>query len=180
MNYCTAFLHTLLIVASTNAFVVHVTKLSPQSSIATGTALEMAPGGWGIGTPIDMQDEEFSKGSGARRRRRKSSSGDADSSYVSGLDEVAYGAETAERAANKYAMEDPMQFSKRVQDEKSNLQMQKKKDLLEIAKIAGLGDRLKPKVNDEQETYGKFAEEFDDEAFLSDDDDSLDVRVTWN
>jgi hypothetical protein len=51
-----------------------------------------------------------------------------------------------------------------------------RQDLLEIAKIAGLGDRLKPKVNQSQGgDYGKFA---DDDAFDNDDDDdSLDVRV---
>lgn len=124
--------------------------------------------GWGIGTPIDMQEEEFSKGSGARRRRRKPNSTSGESSS---FDEVAYSAESAERAANKYALEDPMEFSQRVRKEKDNLQMQKKKDLLEIAKIAGLGDRLKPKVNQEQEGYGKFDDEFPE------DDDTLDVRV---
>lgn len=68
-----------------------------------------------------------------------------------------------------------MEFSQRVRQEKVNLQMQKKKDLLEIAKIAGLGDRLKPKVNNDQEGYGKFD---DDVGFGDDDvDDPLDVRV---
>lgn len=138
---------------------------------ATSSSLRMCPGGWGIGTPIDMQDEEFSKGSNARRRRRKPNS----SSNQSSLDEVAYSAEAAERAANKYALEDAMEFSQRVRQEKDNLQMQKKKDLLEIAKIAGLGDRLKPKVNNDQEGYGKFD---DDVGFDDDDvDDPLDVRV---
>lgn len=133
-----------------------------------GIQLTQLQKGWGIGTPIDMQEEEFSKGSGARRRRRKPNSTSGESSS---FDEVAYSAESAERAANKYALEDPMEFSQRVRQEKDNLQMQKKKDLLEIAKIAGLGDRLKPKVNQEQEGYGKFDDEFPE------DNDSLDVRV---
>ena len=120
-----------------------------------------------------MQDEEFSKGGNARRRRRK---GNSESSAGGTFDEVAYSAESAERAANKYALEDAMEFSQRVRQEKDNLMNHKKKDLLEIAKIAGLGDRLKPKVNKDQGgDYGKFA---DDDAFDNDDDDdSLDVRV---
>jgi len=121
--------------------------------------------GWGIGTPIDMQDEEFSKGGSARRRRRKSNSSE---SSAGSFDEVAYSAESAERAANKYALEDAMEFSQRVRQEKDNL--------LEIAKIAGLSDRLKPKVNESQEgDYGKFEDGFDDG--FDDDLDSLDVRV---
>jgi|EP00979_Chaetoceros_neogracilis_P004649 hypothetical protein len=129
--------------------------------------------GWGIGTPIDMQDEEFSKGGSARRRRRKSNSSE---SSAGSFDEVAYSAESAERAANKYALEDAMEFSQRVRQEKDNLQSHKKNDLLEIAKIAGLSDRLKPKVNESQEgDYGKFEDGFDDG--FDDDLDSLDVRV---
>ena len=118
-----------------------------------------------------MQEEEFSKGSNARRRRRRKNS----SSNQSSLDEVAYGAETAERAANKYALDDPLEFSQRVKKERDTLKEQKKNDLLEIAKIAGLGDRLKPKVNSDQEGYGMFEEDVFDAG--SDDDDVLDVRV---
>ena len=127
--------------------------------------------GWGIGTPNDMQNEEFSKGSSARRRRRNPNS----KSNNSSLDEVAYGAESAERAANKYALDDATSFSQRIQREKDTLRQQKKNDLLEIAKIAGLGDRLKPKVNNNRETYGKF----EDDVFGEDDgdDDVLDLKV---
>lgn len=130
----------------------------------------MCPGGWGIGTPMDMQEEEFSKGSNSRRRRKNASK-----TNQSSLDEVAYGAESAERAANKYALDNPVEFSQRVKQERSTLRDQKKADLLEIAKIAGLGDRLKPKVNSDQDgDYGKFD---DENVFDAGDDDSLDVRV---
>lgn len=129
--------------------------------------------GWGIGTPIDMQDEEFSRGSSARRRRRKSNSSKGNQSDL--LSEVAYGTESVERATNKFNLDDPVEFTQRVRRERDTLKEQKKNDLLEIAKIAGLGDRLKPKVNSNQEGYGKF----DDDVFdvVDDDDESLDVRV---
>uniref|UniRef100_A0A7S3QAR1 Uncharacterized protein n=1 Tax=Chaetoceros debilis TaxID=122233 RepID=A0A7S3QAR1_9STRA len=130
--------------------------------------VKMCPGGWGIGTPLDFQDEEYSNSKTVRRKRRK---------QASSADDVAYGAEAAERAANKYALEDSVSFTKRIQSEKENLQSQKKKDLLKIAKIAGLGDRLKPKVNNEQGgKYGKFEDDVDD-FYTEDDGDNLDVRV---
>eukprot|EP00553_Chaetoceros_curvisetus_P001830 CAMPEP_0204618450 /NCGR_PEP_ID=MMETSP0717-20131115/5089_1 /ASSEMBLY_ACC=CAM_ASM_000666 /TAXON_ID=230516 /ORGANISM="Chaetoceros curvisetus" /LENGTH=135 /DNA_ID=CAMNT_0051632183 /DNA_START=206 /DNA_END=613 /DNA_ORIENTATION=- len=134
--------------------------------------MSLGPGGWGIGTPIDMQDEEFSNGRNLKRRRRKAGNGSSSSS--SSIDDVAYGADAAERAANKYALEDAVSFTQRIQSEKDNLQMQKKNDLLAIAKMAGLGDRLKPKANSEDDDgkYGKF----EDGAF-GDEDDNLDVRV---
>jgi len=127
--------------------------------------------GWGIGTPIDMQDEEFSNKSSARRRRRKRDAftTETDAPASSSLDEVAYSAEAAERAANRYALEDATKFSQRVRQERDNLQLQKKKDLMEIAKIAGLGDRLKPKLNQDRDgVYGKFEDEGEDD---------LDVKV---
>jgi hypothetical protein len=158
-------LSLLLCLNAIHAFVV------PHQKTLSSKSLQMCPGGWGIGTPNDMQEEEFSKGSNARRRRRRKNS----SSNQSSLDEVAYGAESAERAANKYALDDPLEFTQRVRKERDTLKEQKKNDLLEIAKIAGLGDRLKPKVNSDQEGYGKFEEDVFDAG--SDDDEVLDVRV---
>jgi len=68
-----------------------------------------------------------------------------------------------------------MEFTQKLKQERDNIQAQKKRDLLEVAKIAGLGDRLKPKVNvnDDEVGYGKFDDAFDD----MEDNDSLDVRV---
>jgi hypothetical protein len=133
-----------------------------------------------------MQDEEFSNKSTARRRRRRRDSftGEEPAASSTSLDEVAYSAEAAERVANRYALEDAVKFTQRVRQERDNLQLQKKKDLMEIAKIAGLGDRLKPKVNqDKGGVYGKFEDDEVGEGGdggglgLGDDDDDLDVRV---
>jgi len=130
-----------------------------------------------------MQDEEFSNKSTARRRRRRRSSFTSEEQPASSsLEEVAYSAEAAERMANRYELEDAVKFSQRVRQERDNLQMQKKKDLMEIAKIAGLGDRLKPKVNQDQGVvYGKFdddeAEEDGDGRGGGGDGGDLDVRV---
>jgi hypothetical protein len=120
----------------------------------------LGPGGWGIGTPNDMRDEEFSRKKSSVGRRRKQVDGKPSS------DDIAYSAEKADT----FAFEDPIAFTQRVQREKSNLELAKKQDLLEIAKIAGLSDRLKPKTNaDNGSSYGKFD--------LDDEDDDLDVRV---
>jgi hypothetical protein len=120
----------------------------------------LGPGGWGIGTPNDMREEEFSRKKSSVGRRRKQVDGNPSS------DDIAYSAERNE----KFAFEDPMAFTQRVQREKNNLELAKKQDLFEIAKIAGLSDRLKPKSNAENEsTYGRFD--------LDEEDDDLDVRV---
>jgi hypothetical protein len=155
---------SLLLLGSADSFMLTKYERTVQTSI------QMCPGGWGIGTPLDMQEEEFSKGTTQRRRRRRKNSSS------SGADDVAYGAERAEAAANRYALQDRAQFAQKVAQEKDTLRMQKKQDLLEIAKMAGLADRLKPKANVESGA-GKM-EKFDDE-FLDDfgEDDSLDVRV---
>ena len=118
-----------------------------------------------------MQEEEFSKGTNQRRRRRRKNSS------TSSADDVAYGAERAEAAANRYALQDSAQFSQRVMEEKDTLRKQKKQDLLEIAKMAGLGDRLKPKVNAESDTakLDKFDDEFLDD--FGEEGENLDVRV---
>ncbi len=161
-----------------------ISKSYSSSSVTTTNCptrqadMSLGPGGWGIGTPIDMQDEEFSNGRNLKRRRRKGTGSSGGSSSSSGIDDVAYGADAAERAANKYELEDAASFTRRIQSEKDNLQMQKKKDLMAIAKMAGLGDRLKPKANSNADDgrYGKF----EDDAFgagLGDEDDNLDVRV---
>jgi len=87
---------------------------------------------------------------------------------------VAYNAETAERIEKVFSMENSQQFTQRVQNERNNLQLQKKKDMMEVARIDGLGDRMKPKVNNDSggdEGLGKFD--------FEDDDDDLDVRVQW-
>ena len=162
---------------STEAFTISSCCTKRKNSLV----LQMAPGGWGIGNPLDFKDEEFSSSSSSKRkrRRRKSptspSSSPSSSSSLDDTDEVAYNAETTEKIANLYSMEDAQQFSRRIQVEKQNLQLQKQKDLMEIAKIAGLGDRLKAKVNSSNngEEFGKF--DVDDD----DDDDNLDVRVQW-
>jgi hypothetical protein len=130
-----------------------------------------------------MQDEEFSNKSSARRRRTRrkrdgAAGGVLDEPASSSLDEVAYSAEAAERMANRYALEDSVKFSQRVRQERDNLQLQKKKDLMEIARIAGLGDRLKPKVNqDRGGVYGKFEDDGEGGSINDDEDDDLDVRV---
>ena len=124
----------------------------------------MCPGGWGIGTPLDMQEEEFSKGTTQRRRRRRKGSSSAS-------DDVAYGAERAEAAANRYKLKDSAEFAQKVSQEKDLLRMQKKEDLKKIAQMAGLGDRLKAKANDGSAKMEKFDDEF------LEDGDNLDVRV---
>lgn len=121
----------------------------------------LGPGGWGIGTPNDMKDEEFSRKKGSAGRRRKRVVDGKPSS-----DDIAYSTEKSE----KFVFEDHIAFTQRVQREKNNLELAKKQDLFEIAKIAGLSDRLKPKTNaDNGSSYGKFD--------LEDEDDDLDVRV---
>jgi hypothetical protein len=141
------------------------TQQRPSSS-----CLKMAPGGWGIGTPLDFKEEEHSSSSqGRRRRKRRKDSSSSDS------DEVAYNAETSEKIAEIFAMQNPTQFSQRVNSDRDNLQLQKKKDLMEIAKIAGLGDRMKSKVNRKINQSGGLTDKFD----LDDNDDDLDVRVQW-
>ncbi len=145
------------------------------------SCLQMAPGGWGIGNPLDFKDEEFSSSRSSRRRRRrrrKDSSPIGDESSNSAdevVDEVAYNAETAERIEKVFSMEDAQQFTQRVQNERNNLQLQKKKDLMEVARIAGLGNRIEPKVNSNNSVDGGLGK-FD----LEDDDDDLDVRVQWD
>ena len=131
----------------------------------------MAPGGWGIGTPLDMQDEEFSNPSkGSRRRRRRVSSD---------VDEVAVSGETASRGAG-YELEDSAAFAQRVARERNELKDAQRKELMNIARMAGIGQ--KPKVNadgnndsNDSTRLGKFEEDI-----LGDDDDLLDVRVEWN
>ena len=140
------------------------------------TTLQMAPGGWGIGNPLDFKDEEFSSSSSSSKRRRRRRRKDGTGGIANeDTDEVAYSAETAEKIADIFGMEDAQQFSQRIQQERNNLQLQKQKDLMEIAKMAGLGDRMKPKVNKNDgvgpnDTFG---------SFDLDDDDDLDVRVQW-
>lgn len=143
----------------------------------------MAPGGWGIGTPLDFQEEEFSSSNRRRRRRRrKDGSGNSISGGdTTGGDEVAYSADTAEKLAKLSSIEDPVQFSQRVRMDKDNLQLQKKKDLMEIAKIAGLGDRMTPKVNRLVSKGNAAAGGTDYDSFeIDDDNDDLDVRVQWD
>lgn len=164
-----------IIITSTTAFTVDSTnRLSNSQRIpqcSKLTELNLYPGGWGIGTPIDFQDEEFSNNSASsrskKRRRRKdasTSSGGPDAT------DIAYNEAIAEKA--RFNMQDSQQFAQRVQSEKMSLQQQKKNDLLKIAQMAGLGDRMKPKVNENEEvTMGKFEDD------LFDDDESLDVRV---
>mmetsp|Transcript_14576 Transcript_14576/g.18431 ORF Transcript_14576/g.18431 Transcript_14576/m.18431 type:complete len:199 (-) Transcript_14576:170-766(-) len=150
-----------------------------EGIIPSSSCLQMAPGGWGIGNPLDFKDEEFSSSKSSRRRRRRrrkdSAGGDGSNDSAEGaIDEVAYNAETAERIEKVFSMENAQQFTQRVQNERNNLQLQKKKDLMEVARIAGLGDRIKPKVNSDsagKEGLGKFD--------FEDDDDDLDVRVQW-
>lgn len=128
------------------------------------TNWSLAPGGWGIGTPNDMRDEEFSRRQGNARRRRKQTVDDLT------VDDIVYSAEAADRAAQNFAFQDSMAFSQRVQEEKNNLELAKQKDLFEVAKIAGLSSRLRPKTNSKNDSsYGKFD--------LDDEDDSLDVKV---
>ena len=156
------------------------TTTTASSSIAKLTCLQMAPGGWGIGNPLDFKEEEYSSSNRRRRRRRRkdgTGSGSTAGGDVLGGDDVAYSADTAEKIANLGSIEDPAQFSQRVRMERDNLQLQKKKDLMEIARIAGLGDRMTPKVNrliSNGNSAGYDGFDIDD-----DDDDDLDVRVKW-
>lgn len=172
---------TLITISLTGAFIIPKSSGTQKKAFIASIGCparqpdtSLGPGGWGIGTPIDMQDEEYSNGRNLKRRRRKGGSSPSSSSSTS-IDDVAYSTDAAERAANKYELEDAVSFTKRIQSEKDNLQMQKKKDLMEIAKMAGLGDRLKPKANAEAQDgrYGKFEDSFD----LDEEDDNLDVRV---
>ena len=110
----------------------------------------MCPGGWGIGTPLDFKDEEYSSSKSSRRgrrRRRKDSGSSSDGGGGEDTDEVAYNAETKEKIDQLFRMKDAQEFTQTVQTDMNNLQLQKKKDLMEIAKIAGLGDRMTPKAN---------------------------------
>ena len=176
----------LTLIATIPTITIHAFSISTTTSATTSsssiaklgsTCLQMAPGGWGIGNPLNFQEEEFSSSNRRRRRRRrKDGTGNTSGGDVVGSDEVAYSADTAEKLANLGSIEDPTQFSQRVRMERDNLQLQKKKDLMEIAKIAGLGDRMTPKVNrlvsnDNDASYGEFD--------INDDDDDLDVRVQW-
>jgi hypothetical protein len=153
-----------------NAF--SITKPQICTRAASASSLQMAPGGWGIGNPLDFKEEEFSSNQSKKRRRRRRK--DATDGEVISADEVAYSAESSERMEKMFGMEDTMQFKQRVQQERDNLQLQKKKDLMEIAKMAGLGDRMKTKIGRE-ENKNADSNKFD----FEDDDDDLDVRVQW-
>eukprot|EP00559_Dactyliosolen_fragilissimus_P005084 CAMPEP_0184856044 /NCGR_PEP_ID=MMETSP0580-20130426/1203_1 /TAXON_ID=1118495 /ORGANISM="Dactyliosolen fragilissimus" /LENGTH=157 /DNA_ID=CAMNT_0027350813 /DNA_START=86 /DNA_END=559 /DNA_ORIENTATION=+ len=139
------------------------------------TTFEMAPGGWGIGTPNEMKDEEFSnpnKRARSRRRRRRPSSSE--------IEEVSFSGENSEKASG-YELEDPRAFAQRVALERQSIKDAQRKELMNIAKMAGIG--MQPKVNanpDEAgngggEKYGKYAQDFG-----TDENDLLDVRVEWD
>jgi len=79
---------------------------------------------------------------------------------------------------------DTTQFAEKVQFEKDQLREQQRKDLMEVARMAGFGDRVKPRVNAPKEGEGEDAAEemlgkFEDD-FLDDEYDALDVRVNFD
>ncbi len=106
------------------------------------SVLKMAPGGWGIGPSKDINDAEFANRGG-----------------VSG------------RPYRGYGLEDSSTFSRRVRSERKNIKSKKAKEMLEIAKMAGLGERKK-KQKEEMGQYDTFGN--------IDDDDDIDVRVEWD
>jgi len=174
---------TLLLLTYTIQTCIHAftpTRTSSYKSVCssnileTNSCIQMAPGGWGIGNPLDFKEEEFGTSQRKRRRRRKDSTSSSDSGGAA-EDEIAYNADTADKIANLNKLENAQDFAQRIQRERDNLQLQKKKDLMQIAKMAGLGDRMKEKANVNTEVLGKFDDEFLGDA----DDESLDVRVSW-
>ncbi len=186
----------LIVMHAPHAFAFTPSSSLPSISTTSSTTLQMAPGGWGIGTPLDFKDEEYSSPKKRRRRRKDStSSSSPSSSSSSSIDnaEVAYNAETADKILKLNQIEDAQQFTRRVQNERNNLQLSKQRDLLAIAKFAGLGDRLDKvnirnrSMNSESAGGGGIIGEEDGEGGLSgkfdlddDEDDVLDVRVQWD
>ena len=115
-----------------------------ESCRRSSVSLKMAPGGWGIGPSKDINDAEFANRGG-----------------VSG------------RPYRGYGLEDSSTFSRRVRSERKNIKSKKAKEMLEIAKMAGLGERKKKQKEDigQYDTFGNM----DDEE-----DDDIDVRVEWD
>jgi len=188
---------TLVVVLSLSTRVV-VSAYSTNFVCRTSTPkapLYMAPGGWGIGTPNEMQDEEFSNTSSnrqRRRRRRRDGSGGSESVSDGDMDDfVAYDESTS--AKSRQTIVDPAQFNQKVTNEINQLRSYQKKDLLEVAKLAGLGSMVTPKVNapdefvsteeegeeDDSFVKGKRLGKFED-VFTDDEDDTLDVRVQFD
>merc|ERR1740124_364541 len=116
--------------------------------------LTMCPGGWGIGTPNDMQEGEFSPSSNTqRRRRRKDSAGTPASSSTTSstyIEDVAYAVrdEDAPDAGFEFVgAATTASFADKVRREKEELRERQRKDLMEVARMAGLGERVRPKAN---------------------------------
>ena len=77
-------------------------------------------------------------------------------------------------------MQNAQQFAQRVQSEKNSLQELKNNDLMKIAQMAGLGDRMKPKVNVQEGDDDFVLDKFEDDLFEDEegeDGEPLDVRV---
>jgi len=129
-----------------------------------------------------MQDGEFANTSSnnQRRRRRKDSISSPQSEDY--LEDVAYGTEATVSTGRTYEFVDTTQFAEKVQFEKDQLKEKQRKDLMEVARMAGFGDRVKPRVNApkegedaEEDMLGKFEDDFLDDGY-----DALDVRVKFD
>jgi len=157
--------------------------------------LTMCPGGWGIGTPNDMQEGEFSPSSNTqRRRRRKDSAGTPASSSTTSsstyIEDVAYAVrdEDAPDAGFEFVgAATTASFADKVRREKEELRERQRKDLMEVARMAGLGERVRPKANVEEgegegvEGAGERLGSFGDDLMEEDGGlDSLDVRVKFD
>lgn len=131
-----------------------------------------------------MQDGEFANTSSNQRRRRRKDSSAASEDY---LEDVAY-AVRDEQSSTEYEFVDTTAlFAEKVRREKEQLRDRQRKDLMEVARIAGFGERVKPKANvdvdvDEEgmEGVGEVLGSFEDDLMEDDGLDSLDVRVKFD
>eukprot|EP00560_Eucampia_antarctica_P008590 CAMPEP_0197826798 /NCGR_PEP_ID=MMETSP1437-20131217/3697_1 /TAXON_ID=49252 ORGANISM="Eucampia antarctica, Strain CCMP1452" /NCGR_SAMPLE_ID=MMETSP1437 /ASSEMBLY_ACC=CAM_ASM_001096 /LENGTH=106 /DNA_ID=CAMNT_0043427383 /DNA_START=167 /DNA_END=487 /DNA_ORIENTATION=+ len=99
----------------------------------------MAPGGWGIGPSKDISEEEFAKTG------------------------------TSAKPYEGYGLEDQSTFTRRVRSERQDMKKRKALEMLEIAKMAGIGEK--------KETESRL-DRFEKDVF-EDEDDDIDVRVDW-
>jgi hypothetical protein len=81
-----------------------------------------------------------------------------------------------------YELEDSVSFTEKIKREKLGLKQAQMTDLMKIAQIAGIGKTQKANVVaqnlfDATDRMGKFGPDMTQDG---NDDDNLDVRVTWD
>lgn len=129
-----------------------------------------------------MQDGEFANtSSNNQRRRRRKDSANQSEDYLEDVAYVVNDEDVSSSSLNYDFIDTTAQFAEKVRYEKEQLQTQKRNDLMEVAKLAGFGERVKPKVNAEEgDGVGEKLGWFESDILEDDDSDSLDVRVKFD